>query len=222
MPDTTPETIVDLERDWAHRIAENGEAKVSPGTQPWLLSSLPLQEAQIQAAVLYFQNTSGEQVLSHAAEWLLDNFYLAQQSLRQIREDLPGGFYRQLPKLVAGPLKGYPRVYAIAQKLVAAGNARLNMQQVRRFVTCYQERQPLTTGELWALPIMLRLSILQTLANAAAELTPEPAQAVPTVDAAASRAANTAAGRSADPDELVGSCFTSLRADCHPRLARLL
>jgi len=46
---------------------------------------------------------------------MLDNFYLAQQSLRQIREDMPRGFYRQLPKLAAGPLAGYPRIYDVAR-----------------------------------------------------------------------------------------------------------
>ena len=65
---------------------------------------------------------------------MLDNFYLAQQSLRQVREDMPRSFYRQLPKLVAGPLQGYPRIYDLAQRLVSDSDARLDMEFVRRFV----------------------------------------------------------------------------------------
>ena len=103
------ETLPALGRAQAHAAAAQGEAAPGPGTQPWLLAALPEQEAQIEAAVVYFHTTPDEQVLSSAAEWLLDNFYLARQSLRQIREDLPHGFYRQLPKLTAGPLAGYPR-----------------------------------------------------------------------------------------------------------------
>ena len=159
------ETLQDLGRAQAHAAAANGEATPGPGVQPWLLAALPQLEAQIEAAVVYFHTTPDEQVLSSAAEWLLDNFYLARQSLRQIREDLPHGFYRQLPKLTAGPLGGYPRVYAIAQELVASSSARLDLEQVRRYVTFYQERRPLTIGELWALPIMLRFTILGELAR---------------------------------------------------------
>jgi hypothetical protein len=49
-----------------------------------------------------------------AAEWLLDNYHLVETQIREIREDLPPGFYRQLPKLASGPLLGYPRVFGIA------------------------------------------------------------------------------------------------------------
>ena len=49
---------------------------------------------------------------------MLDNLHLAQQALRQVREDMPRSYYGQLPKLVDGPLRGYPRIYDIAQRLV--------------------------------------------------------------------------------------------------------
>ncbi len=90
-----------------------------------MLAGLKAQEAFLQSTVDSFRNGQGQETLSHAAEWMLDNFYLAQQSLRQIREDMPRGFYRQLPKLVAGPLQGYPRIYDVAQRLVADSDARI-------------------------------------------------------------------------------------------------
>ena len=91
---------------WALQCAAETSIAAGEGVQPGLLSALHWQEAQIETAVLHFQTETDEQFLSHAAEWLLDNFYLAQQSLRQIREDLPPSFYRQLPKLAAGPMHG--------------------------------------------------------------------------------------------------------------------
>jgi cyclic beta-1,2-glucan glucanotransferase len=50
-----------------------------------------------------------ESATTPAAEWFVDNFHIVDDALREIREDLPRGFYRQLPKLADGPLYGYPR-----------------------------------------------------------------------------------------------------------------
>jgi cyclic beta-1,2-glucan synthetase len=37
--------------------------------------------------------------ITPAAEWLVDNFYIVEEQLREIRDDLPQGYYRRLPKL---------------------------------------------------------------------------------------------------------------------------
>src|SRR4030095_2369366 len=60
-----------------------------------------------------------ERAITPAAEWLVDNFHVVDEQLREIRDDLPPGFYRELPKLSEGPLVGYPRVYGIAWAFVA-------------------------------------------------------------------------------------------------------
>jgi cyclic beta-1,2-glucan synthetase len=186
----------------AYEAAALGEATPGPGAQPWLLAGLKAQETFLQATVVFFQSSSGQQTLSRAAEWMLDNFYLARQSLRQIREDMPPGFYRQLPKLSAGPLAGYPRIYDVAQQLVADSGAQLDMELVQRFVLLYQDVRPLTTGELWALPVMLRLSILAALAQAAAQITNLTQQGEPP---------SRPLSGSLTGDEIVANCFTSLR-----------
>ena len=200
-----PDDAVGLDkvRAQAYEAAALGEAAPGPGVRPRLLAGLKAQEAFLQATVVFFRSTSGQQTLSNAAEWMLDNFYLAQQSLRQIREDMPQGFYRQLPKLAAGPLAGYPRIYDVAQQLVADSGARLDMEQVQRFVWLYQDSRPLTTGELWALPIMLRLSILAALAQAAGQITNLTQQGEPP---------SRPLSGSLTGAEIVANCFTSLRA----------
>jgi hypothetical protein len=45
-----------------------------------------------------------ERAITPAAEWLVDNFHIVDEQLREIRDDLPTGFYRQLPKLSEGAL----------------------------------------------------------------------------------------------------------------------
>ena len=97
------------------------------------------------------------------AEWLVDNFHIIEDSLREVRRDLPPGYDELLPKLSVPPLVGYPRVYALALALVAHTDSELDETRIARFVRAFQEAAPLTIGELWALPTMLRLVLLENL-----------------------------------------------------------
>ena len=82
-------------------------------------------------------------------------YHIVDEQLREIRDDLPPGFYRELPKLAEGPLQGYPRVYGLAWAFVAHTDSRFDPEMLRRFVRAYQRVQPLTIGELWAVAITL-------------------------------------------------------------------
>ncbi len=101
--------------------------------------------------------------ITPAAEWLVDNFYIAEDQIREIRNDLPPSYYRQLPKLAEGPFKGYPRIFEIAWAFVAHTDSRFETEMLRRFVIAYQRVQPLTIGELWALAITLRVVLVENL-----------------------------------------------------------
>ncbi|HEY4230076.1 MAG TPA: glucoamylase family protein, partial [Thermoanaerobaculia bacterium] len=101
--------------------------------------------------------------ISPAAEWLLNNFHVVEEQIREIQEDLPPGFYRELPKLASGDLADYPRVYGLAWAFVAHTDSRVELETLRRFVRAYQAVQPLTIGELWALAISLRLVLVENL-----------------------------------------------------------
>jgi cyclic beta-1,2-glucan synthetase len=101
--------------------------------------------------------------ITPAAEWLVDNFYIVEEQLREIRDDLSPGFYRRLPKLASGHLEGYPRVFGAAWAFVAHTDSRFEPELLRRFVNSYQRVQPLTIGELWALAITLRVVLVENL-----------------------------------------------------------
>ena len=76
--------------------------------------------------------------ITPAAEWLLDNYHLVEEQIREIRDDLPPGYYRQLPKLADGPFAGYPRVFGLAWAFVAHTDSRFDPETLRRFVRAYQ------------------------------------------------------------------------------------
>ena len=110
------------------------------------------------------------QVISPAAEWLLDNFHLVEQQLRQIHDDLPPGYYRQLPKLSEGPFAGYPRVFGLTWAYVAHTDSLMSGPVLARFVRAYQQVQPLMIGELWAVAITLRIVLVENMRRLALQI----------------------------------------------------
>jgi cyclic beta-1,2-glucan synthetase len=101
--------------------------------------------------------------ITPAAEWLIDNFHVVEKQIREVRADLPPGYYRQLPKLAGGPLAGYPRVFGVAWAFVAHTDSHFDPEVLRRYLRAYQEVQPLTIGELWAVAITLRIVLVENL-----------------------------------------------------------
>jgi len=98
-----------------------------------------------------------------AGEWLLDNFHVVREHLREVRESLPAGYYRELPELDGGLLAGYPRVYELAITLISHSEGRVDRENAGMLVAAFQEVAPLTLGELWAVPAMLRLGLLESV-----------------------------------------------------------
>jgi cyclic beta-1,2-glucan synthetase len=109
-----------------------------------------------------------ERAISPAAEWLVDNFHIVEEQLREIRQDLPRGYYYELPKLSRGDLPDYPRIYAMALALIAHTDSRLEVDTLKRFIGAYQEVSPLSIGEVWAVAITLRLALVDNLRRIAA------------------------------------------------------
>ena len=109
--------------------------------------------------------------ITPAAEWLVDNYHLVEKQIHAIHSDLPPGYYRQLPKLAVGPFAGYPRVFGIAWAFVAHSDSRFDPEMLVRFVRAYQEVQPLTIGELWAVSITLRIVLIENLGRLARQIT---------------------------------------------------
>ena len=108
--------------------------------------------------------------LTPAGEWLLDNFYLIDEQIRTAKRHLPKGYSRELPRLLNGPSAGLPRVYDIALETIAHGDGRVDPENLSRFVAAYQTATPLKLGELWAIPIMLRLALIENLRRIAARI----------------------------------------------------
>jgi cyclic beta-1,2-glucan synthetase len=120
--------------------------------------------AVLIAAYYSLTNTiRDERAVPPAAEWLVDNFHIVEEQLREIHEDLPPGYYRELPKLKQGEFAGYPRIYAVAMAIIEHTDSRLEVETLERFLRAYQAITPLTIGELWAIAITLRFALVENL-----------------------------------------------------------
>jgi cyclic beta-1,2-glucan synthetase len=152
----------------------------------------------------YFSGVANvELATSQTAEWILDNLYIIEQAIRQVEQDLPADYYNRLPKTP----DGQTRIYIVALAIMDQQNTRLDLEQVRQFLESFQEITPLSTGEMWALPLMLRLAVLELLAEALAHVTglPWTVPPKPEIREAASDAAQ------ATPDAVVADSVMNLR-----------
>jgi hypothetical protein len=101
--------------------------------------------------------------ITPAGEWLLDNFYLIEEQIRTAKRHLPKGYSQELPSLLNGASGGLPRVYDIALETISHGDGRVDPESLASFVVAYQTVTALKLGELWAIPIMLRLALIENL-----------------------------------------------------------
>ena len=108
--------------------------------------------------------------ITPAGEWLLDNFHLIDDQIRTAKKHFPKSYSRGLPRLSSGTAAGLPRVYAIALASISHGDGRLELECLSRFVAAYQGVHALELGELWAIPIMMRLALIENLRRLAVRL----------------------------------------------------
>ncbi len=167
------EELFSVERLEQHAatLAVAQQVTTRPAARRSLGARLRENESVLLAAYRAIATAAAEgRTITPAAEWLLDNYHVIEEQIREIREDLPAGFYRQLPKLAGGPFAGYPRVFGVAWAFVAHTDSRFDPDTLRRFVSAYQRIQPLTIGELWAVAITLRIVLVENLRRAASRI----------------------------------------------------
>ena len=156
-----------------HARALAGRREIGPARGPdQLLPRLADNEIALrQAYELVTQAVTRGRRITPAAEWFIDNYHLIEEQVRTARRHLPRRYNRELPRLANGPTPGIPRVYDIALELISHSHGRVDSESLRAFVAAYQGVCPLRLGELWAIPIMLRLALLENLRRLVASVT---------------------------------------------------
>lgn len=105
-----------------------------------------------------------------AGEWLIDNYYLVEEHIRLAKTHFPKNYSEDLPQLVVGDSSGLTRSYDIVLKIIAHSDGRINVERLSSFIKTYQSVTPLKLGELWSIPIMLRLALIENIRRVSARI----------------------------------------------------
>ena len=161
---------VDQFTRYAKRLAQKQQVSYKRGRNKLLLRLKENEKVLAQIHELLNDAGQSKRRISPAGEWLLDNYYLIKEQIRITQKHLPESYIRELPHLLRGPVAGCPRVYDLALELVSHGDGRLDSKGLAEFVTAYQTVGRLKLGELWAIPIMLRLALIENLRRISSRL----------------------------------------------------
>ncbi len=153
------------------KVLANSHQLSDQKSQELLLKRLSDNEETILKVTDLLHNSVREnKPINPAGDWLLDNFYLIEEQIIIGKKHLPKGYSKTLPKLKTGKSQSMPRVYDIALEIISHSDGRVDLNSLTGFITAYQTITPLTLGELWAIPIMLRLTLIENLRRVAARL----------------------------------------------------
>jgi cyclic beta-1,2-glucan synthetase len=111
-----------------------------------------------------------EKEISPAAEWLIDNFYIIQEQIVLVSTDFPKEYHRSIPIISMGEYAGLPRVYELVLNFLNHTDYVVEMEALEQYIQSYQRHISLKQGEIWAIPIMIRLILIEKLAEKAARV----------------------------------------------------
>ncbi|MEO6894177.1 MAG: cyclic beta 1-2 glucan synthetase, partial [Ginsengibacter sp.] len=105
-----------------------------------------------------------------AGEWLIDNFYLVEEHIQLAKTHFPKNYSENLPQLVGDGTSGLTRSYDLVLKIISHSDGRIDVARLSAFVKAYQTVTPLKLGELWSIPIMLRLALIENIRRVSARI----------------------------------------------------
>jgi cellobiose phosphorylase len=155
---------------YAVTLATSHILSTTPGTEQLLKRLEENRDMLVEVHQLLTESVKQSNLITPAGEWLLDNFYLIEEQIYTGKKHFPESYSETLPRLAKGPSAGLPRVYDIALAIISHTDGRVDMKNLYSFITSYQSVSPLKLGELWAIPIMLRLALIENLRRLAAQL----------------------------------------------------
>src|SRR5450432_2664738 len=153
---------------YAKTLAKNHQLTIDKPSEQLLKRLAENEEILLEVHNLLTASAKENKRITPAGEWLLDNFYLIEEQIYTGKKHLPKGYSKGLPQLAKGPSAGLPRVYDLEVELIAHSDGRVDLKSLNSFTAAYQQESELKLGELWAIPIMLRLALIENLRRLAA------------------------------------------------------
>ena len=100
-----------------------------------------------------------------AGEWILDNFYIIEETVRQIEKEMTLKKYTNFIGIQNGKYMGFARIYVLAAEIVAYTDNKIDGENLKKYLQAYQTKKTLNMEEIWNIGIFLQISIIQNIAE---------------------------------------------------------
>ena len=100
-----------------------------------------------------------------AGEWILDNFYIIEEAVRQIEKEMTLKKYANFVGIQNGKYAGFARIYVLATEIVAYTDNKINGENLEKYLQAYQTKKTLNMEEIWNIGIFLQIAIINNIAE---------------------------------------------------------
>ena len=105
-----------------------------------------------------------------AGEWLLDNFYIIEETVKQIQKELPLNKYMNFVGISNGEYKGFARIYVLASEIVAYTDNKIDRENLEDYLISYQRKKTLSMDEIWNIGVFLQIAIIENITDICAQI----------------------------------------------------
>ena len=105
-----------------------------------------------------------------AGEWLVDNYYLIESTVKIIQKELTKKKYKNLPKIINGSFAGFARIFVLSNEIVMNTDGKIEENDVKEYLEAYQTQKTLTMDEIWNLGTFLEISIIEKIRGIAEKI----------------------------------------------------
>ena len=98
-----------------------------------------------------------------AGEWILDNFYAIEETIKSIRNDMTLKKYIDLPGISSEKNKGFARIYILASEIVNYTDSKISKELLEECLKAYQTKKSLSMDEIWNIGIFMQISIIENI-----------------------------------------------------------
>ena len=105
-----------------------------------------------------------------AGEWLLDNFYIIEETVKQIQKELPLKKYMNFVGIANGEYKGFARIYVLASEIVAYSDNKIERENLGVYLESYQNKKTLSMDEIWNIGTFLQIAIIENITECCSKI----------------------------------------------------
>ena len=98
-----------------------------------------------------------------AGEWILDNFYIIEETVKGIQQGLSKKIYKNFVGISDGQYKGFARVYILATEIVNYSDNKINIDNLEKYLTAYQTKKTLNMDEIWNIGLFIQVAIIENI-----------------------------------------------------------